>query len=75
MITAIRINIDGDFSGHVYVYMDKERKQKAGEADIVCGSMTKVEIPVEIDDGIHAVYFYFTGTGKCNMTELSFVKK
>ena len=72
---AIRINIDGDFSGHVYVYMDKERKQKAGEADIVCGSMTKVEIPVEIDDGIHAVYFYFTGTGKCNMTELSFVKK
>lgn len=73
-IKAIRLHISGNFQGMICVRLDAEDGPKVGSAQIREVGDIHVSIPVSIDDRIHAVFFCFEGTGKCDVFEFEFIR-
>lgn len=73
-VREITAEIRGEFRGTVRVCTDKNGEKTAGEAELDCSGNETVHIPVKFEDGVNAVYFFFTGTGKCDMTEFTFIR-
>lgn len=71
-VNGIRLLLHGNFKGTVRIALDEEGNHEAGKTDFVCQGETAVHVPVKIVNGVQALYFSFTGTGKCSMTEFIF---
>lgn len=70
---AIALELRGTLQGQVTVSLDEAQTQIVGETALTLAEKWQtVEIPVEIADGTHALYFTFSGEGAADFRRFSF---
>jgi arabinoxylan arabinofuranohydrolase len=69
---TLDIRLRGD-AGKILVSTDEEAKEVIGQASFAASSIWQsVKVPVEITEGVHALYFTYLGKGKTDLLQFSF---
>lgn len=70
-VTKISLSIRGNAEGKIQVILDSPEGLKVGETQININSneWTQIEIPVNISNGVHGIYFSYKGNGKMQFKE------
>uniref|UniRef100_S0DG39 Glycoside hydrolase family 43 protein n=1 Tax=termite gut metagenome TaxID=433724 RepID=S0DG39_9ZZZZ len=74
-VMALDLTVRGDAGGRLAVALDAGMKQAVGGADLALngGGWQTVRIPVTVPNGVHALYFGYTGEGRLEFSDFAFV--
>lgn len=71
-VTALALSLRGSFDGTVSVCGDAEGQEEFGRAALAGQAGPELSVPLNVPDGVHALYLRFRGSGSLELDSLRF---